>query len=93
MLRKVLVSFVLLLPVSLALAGDNALFRGSNQCNKYPPSDARAECKKQEREDSAAFDKARQLENATSKSAETGKPKNQGLCFTRLATGEQVCPN
>lgn len=93
MMTKSFVSLALLLPLSIALAGENALFKAENSCLKFPPSDARAECMKKEREAVAAFEQQRQRENAASKSADSDRPKKNDLCFTRKATGEVVCPN
>lgn len=51
------------------------------------------ECMKKEQEAAAAFEKERQQVESVSKSAESGRPKKNDLCFTRKATGEFVCPN
>ena len=90
---KIFVPLALLLPLSIAFAGENALFQLENSCVKYPPSDARTECMKKERETAAAFEKERQREEGVSKSAESGRSKKNDLCFTHKATGELVCPN
>jgi hypothetical protein len=83
----------MLLSLSSTFAGENALFKAENSCLKYPPSDARADCMKKEREAAAAFEKQRKLEMDASKSAESDRPTKNDLCFTRKATGELVCPN
>lgn len=93
MMPKNFIPLALLLPLSIAFAGENALFKAENSCLKYPPSDARTECMRKDREGAAAFEKARQREEAAAKSAESGRPKKNDLCFTRKATGELVCPN
>ena len=93
MMPKNFIPFAFLLPLSIAFAGENALFKAENSCLKYPPSDARTECMRNEREAAAAFEKKLQREETASKSAENGRPKKNDLCFTRKATGELVCPN
>ena len=93
MMPKNLLSLALLLPLSIAFAGENALFKVSNSCLKYPPSDARTECMKAEREAAVAFEKRRQREESVSKSAESTRGEQNDLCFTRKITGELVCPN
>ena len=92
-MRNRVVAIALLLPLSTPFAGDNAWFTHGDSCLKYPPSDARTQCIKMQREAAAEFEKARRREEAASKNAEEGlRPKND-LCFTRTATAERVCPN
>jgi hypothetical protein len=93
MMPKYFIPLALLLPLSIAYAGENALFKAENSCLKYPPSDARTECMRTEREAAAESEKERQREKAAAKSSESGRPKKNDLCFTRKATGERVCPN
>ncbi len=93
MMLKKFTPLALLLPLSIAFAGENALFKVSNSCLKVPPSDARIECMKAQREANAAFAKERQREEAASKNTDSARPKQNDLCFTRKATGERVCPN
>lgn len=88
-----LLPLALLLPASIAFAGENALFKAENACVKYPPSDARNECIKKEREALAAFEKQRKQDEAASKRQDSEPPKKNDLCFTRRETGERVCPN
>lgn len=90
---KILLSLALLIPMSTAFAGENALFRIDNSCLKLPPSDARTECMKKEREAAAEFSKERKKEEAASKRQDGEHPKKNDLCFTRKETGEVVCPN
>ena len=90
---KLLLPVALLLPVSTAFAGENALFRIDNSCLKLPPSEARTECMKKERETAAAFEKERNKEEAASRRPEGERPKKNDLCFTRRDSGEVVCPN
>jgi hypothetical protein len=84
---------LLLLPLSAAFAGDNALFRHSDSCLHVPPGDARTECMKKQREAAAAFEMERKREEATTRSADHEPSKKEDPCFTRKATGERVCPN
>lgn len=93
MMLKSAIAFVLSLPVLSAYAGENALFRHSDSCLKYPPSDARAECMKKEREVSATFAKERKREEAAPRRSEHDPSRKNELCFKREATGEIVCPN
>ena len=81
---------LLLIPMALACAGENALSRAEHSCTKYPTPDARAECEKKNREVMAVFEQEKKAEK---KASETGGPKKNDLCFTRKATGEVVCPN
>ena len=89
---KTLLSLSLLIPVSTAFAGENALFRIENSCLKLPPSEARTECMKKDREVAAAFERERKKEEAASKRQDGDRPKKNDLCFTRRDTGEVVCP-
>lgn len=87
-----LATILLLIPMAFAHAGENALSRVEHSCTKYPTPDARTECEKKKKEVMAAFDKE---EKAGKKAAELAgnQEKKNGLCFTRKATGEVVCPN
>lgn len=93
MMPKNFLPLALLLPLSIAFAGENALFRATNACQKYPPSDARTACMNEERQANAAFEKERRRAEAESKNTESGHPKKDDLCFTRKATAERICPN
>jgi len=93
MKTKILLLLALLIPLSTAFAGENALFRIDNSCLKLPPSEARTECMKKEREVAAAFEKERKKEDAAAKGQDGERPKKNDLCFTRRDTGEVVCPN
>jgi hypothetical protein len=90
---KLLLPLALLLPLSTVFAGENALFRAEYSCLKLPPSDARTECMKKEREAAAEFEKERKKEEAAFKRQDGERPKKNDLCFTRRDTGEVVCPN
>lgn len=82
---------LLLIPMALAGAGENALSRVEQSCLKYPTPEARANCESQRKETMAAFDKE---EKAKKQAADADSPKKKSdLCFTRKATGEVVCPN
>jgi hypothetical protein len=70
----------------------------SGACSKYSTADARDACKQKSDEDFKAFDRHLQQEDAKYKASQPQfkKPasdKPSGLCFTRRATGEVVCPN
>ena len=93
MTPRTLIPFVLLAFVSFANAGENALFRAERSCLKYPPSDARTKCTTEEKAVSAAFDKEQQKERLQSNTIDRAGKKQDGLCFTRKATGEVVCSN
>ncbi len=85
-----LTPLLLLFSMAFASAGENALARIEQSCSKYPTPESRAECEKKNKEVMAAFDKEKK---AQKKAAEIGGPeKKNGLCFTRKATGEVVCP-
>lgn len=67
-------------------------------CNKYPTPDAQAACQQKVKESKNSYDRHLQQEAAREKAAQPNfkKPasdKPSGLCFTRKATGEVVCPN
>lgn len=82
---------LLLIPMAFAYAGENALARIEQSCNKYPTPEARAECEKKKKEVMAAFDKEKKAEKKAAQGS--GSQKKNELCFTRKATGEVVCPN
>jgi hypothetical protein len=83
----------LLLPLTAAVAGENALWRVEQSCIKYATPESRAECERDQKATMAAFDKEKKSKEKKAK--ETGEPgkKKNDLCFTRKATGEVVCPN
>lgn len=86
-----LLPILLLVPMAAAYAGENALARIEQSCNKYPTPETRADCEKKNKETMAAFDKE---EKAKQKATDAGgQKKKNDLCFTRKATGEVVCPN
>lgn len=87
-----LTHLLLLLPITFANAGENALSRIEQSCVKYPTPEARADCEKSKKESMAAFET--QKKAAEKASTDVGEPKKKNdLCFTRKATGEVVCPN
>lgn len=87
-----LTPLLLLIPMALAYAGENALARIEDSCNKNPTPESRAECEKKKKEVMTAFDKEEKAQQKKAAQA-GGDPKKDGLCFTRKATGEVVCPN
>ncbi len=91
MLIQRLTPLLLLIPMALAVAGENALSRVEQSCLKYPTPEARANCESKKKETMAAFEKE---EKAKKQAADADSPKKKNdLCFTRKATGELVCPN
>ena len=93
MKQKILFFLALLFPLSAVFAGENALFRHENSCLKLPPSAARTECIKKEREAVAAFERERKKEEAVAKRPGGERAKKDDLCYRRETTGELVCPN
>ncbi len=92
--RCVLIGLVMSGLTLTACAGESALYRASDACNKLPSSEARADCEKKHREAMSAWDKDRQDKARKSKPDLTSPaPKRDDLCFTRSSTGERVCPN
>ena len=100
-IKKILACLIAAAPVLSAQAYPGVLKsmeEHSSNCIKYPTADARDACKKKSDEDSKAFDRHMQQEDAKYKASQPQfkKPtsdKPSGLCFTRKATGEVVCPN
>ena len=83
---------LLLLSITFANAGENALSRIEQSCIKYPTPEARADCEKSKKESMTAFENLKKAAEKTSAEGGEQKKKND-LCFSRKATGEVVCPN
>ena len=91
---KQLTPILLLIPMAIACAGENALARVEQSCIKYPTPEARADSEKVKKSTMDAFESEKKAEQK--KATEAGGPdqkKRNDLCFTRQATGEVVCPN
>lgn len=72
--------------------------RHSGNCNKFPTTDARNICEQKNKESGKAFNRHVEQEEAKYKASQPqfknpSSDKPNGLCFTRKATGEVVCPN
>lgn len=100
-LKKILACLATVAPILSVQAYPEALKsmeRHSGDCNKFPTTDARSDCQQRVKEADKAFDKHTQDEDAKYKASQPQfkKPtsdKPSGLCFTRKATGEVVCPS
>lgn len=93
MMKIAIVTLALLLPLPIAFAGENALFRHSDSCLKYPPSDVRTQCLAKECESAAAIKREQLREESASKGTYSASAEKNDLCFTRKASGEVICPN
>ena len=90
-MSKNLLLVLLLLPISMAHAGENVLLKHEQTCQKIPPLDARVECIRKEREADAAFEKESRRIAPAPKRSQSAPQKTTETCIKSPATGERVC--
>lgn len=76
-----------------AARADNGLSHIEQSCAKLISPSAQAECRQKEKAAMEAFVKERKKDDRKIDFRKDGSPRKNDLCFTRKATGEQVCPN